>query len=50
MRPCARQRVILAEGLMVNVVRAGGLNVQLSEEEIKSLEEPYRPMAVTGHS
>ncbi|PIL33284.1 transporter [Ganoderma sinense ZZ0214-1] len=27
----------------------GGLNVKLSEEEIKSLEEPYKPMAVTGH-
>ena len=45
-----KQKVVLAERLMVNVVRAGGLNVQLEEEEIKSLEEPYRPMAVTGHS
>jgi hypothetical protein len=23
--------------------------VQLTEEEIKSLEEPYQPMAVVGH-
>ncbi|KAI0669364.1 oxidoreductase [Trametes maxima] len=27
----------------------GALDVKLSEEEIKSLEEPYKPMAITGH-
>ncbi|KAI0355237.1 aryl-alcohol dehydrogenase [Trametes cingulata] len=26
-----------------------GVNVQLTEEEIKYLEEPYKPMAITGH-
>ncbi|KAI0713891.1 aryl-alcohol dehydrogenase [Earliella scabrosa] len=28
----------------------GGLDVQLSEDEIRYLEEPYKPMAVIGHS
>ncbi|KAI1787702.1 aryl-alcohol dehydrogenase [Ganoderma leucocontextum] len=28
----------------------GGLNVQLSEEEIKSLEEPYQPREISGHT
>ncbi|KAJ7906908.1 NADP-dependent oxidoreductase domain-containing protein [Mycena leptocephala] len=27
----------------------GAIHVQLTEEEIKSLEEPYQPMAVVGH-
>ncbi|KAI0697110.1 aryl-alcohol dehydrogenase [Cerioporus squamosus] len=27
----------------------GGLEVELSEEELKYLEEPYKPMAITGH-
>ncbi|KAI0761509.1 aryl-alcohol dehydrogenase [Trametes elegans] len=27
----------------------GGVDVQLSEEEIKYLEEPYKPLAITGH-
>ncbi|KAJ7810140.1 NADP-dependent oxidoreductase domain-containing protein [Mycena leptocephala] len=27
----------------------GAIHVQLSEEEIKCLEEPYQPMAVVGH-
>ncbi len=29
--------------------RAGGLDVQLTEEEVKELEEPYRPQPITGH-
>ncbi|KAG8922441.1 hypothetical protein FRC00_007442 [Tulasnella sp. 408] len=27
----------------------GGINVQLSEEEVKSIDEPYLPRAVAGH-
>ncbi|CDO77873.1 hypothetical protein BN946_scf184287.g4 [Trametes cinnabarina] len=27
----------------------GGIDVKLTEEEIKYLEEPYKPMAITGH-
>ncbi|RDX41308.1 aryl-alcohol dehydrogenase [Lentinus brumalis] len=27
----------------------GGLDVELTEEEVKYLEEPYKPMAITGH-
>ncbi|TBU29250.1 aryl-alcohol dehydrogenase [Dichomitus squalens] len=27
----------------------GGLDVQLSEDEIKFLEEPYKPVAIAGH-
>ncbi|KAI0328027.1 Aldo/keto reductase [Cubamyces sp. BRFM 1775] len=27
----------------------GALDVKLSEEEVKYLEEPYKPMAITGH-
>ena len=32
-----------------NLKHAGGLDVDLSEEEIKYLEELYKPMAITGH-
>ncbi|KAI0761510.1 Aldo/keto reductase [Trametes elegans] len=28
----------------------GALDVKLSEEEVKYLEEPYQPMAITGHT
>ncbi|KAJ6563991.1 hypothetical protein B0H19DRAFT_1258511 [Mycena capillaripes] len=28
----------------------GAINVQLSKEEIKYLEEPYTPQAIFGHS
>ena len=34
-----------AEGIAL----PGALDVKLSEEEIKYLEEPYKPMAITGH-
>ncbi|KAI0631592.1 Aldo/keto reductase [Trametes polyzona] len=27
----------------------GALDIKLSEEEVKYLEEPYKPMAITGH-
>ncbi|KAJ7788799.1 hypothetical protein B0H14DRAFT_3503729 [Mycena olivaceomarginata] len=27
----------------------GAIHVQLTEEEIKYLEEPYQPMAIFGH-
>ena len=36
--------------IMLSSVVTGGLDVQLSEDEIKYLEEPYKPMAVIGHS
>ncbi len=29
---------------------AGALDIKLSEEEIKYLEEPYKPMEGTGHT
>lgn len=29
---------------------AGALDIKLSEDEIKYLEEPYKPMEVTGHT
>ena len=32
-----------------NMARTGGLDVELSGEKIKYLEEPYKPMAITGH-
>ncbi len=28
---------------------SGGLDIQLSEEEIKYLEEPYKPIPIFGH-
>ncbi|TBU29246.1 Aldo/keto reductase [Dichomitus squalens] len=28
----------------------GGLDVKLTEDEIKELEEPYRPLAIVGHA
>jgi hypothetical protein len=28
---------------------SGAINVKLTEEEIKLLEEPYQPMAIFGH-
>lgn len=28
---------------------AGALEVKLTEEEVKYLEEPYKPMAISGH-
>lgn len=29
---------------------AGALNVELTPEDIKYLEEPYKPLAVFGHA
>jgi len=29
---------------------AAAVHVKLTEEEIKGLEEPYRPQAIVGHS
>ena len=29
---------------------SGALDVQLTEDEVKYLEEPYQPLAVLGHS
>ena len=28
---------------------AGALDVNLNDEEMKYLEEPYRPLAISGH-
>ena len=32
-----------------NPVLVGGVDVKLTEEEIKYLEEPYKPQNVLGH-
>ncbi len=37
-----------AEWLLTRL-SAGGLEVELSDEEVKYLEEAYKPMAITGH-
>ena len=36
-------------GAHANMERTGGLDVELTEEEFKYLEDPYKPMAITGH-
>ncbi|KAJ8488408.1 hypothetical protein ONZ51_g3574 [Trametes cubensis] len=37
------------EDILEGIALLGALDVKLSEEEIKYLEEPYKPMAITGH-
>lgn len=29
---------------------SGALNVQLTDEEVKYLEEPYKPQQIVGHA
>lgn len=36
-------------GLTLVQYAAGALEVKLTEEEVKYLEEPYKPMAISGH-
>ena len=43
---------VLPRTLLVDASQnaAGALDVKLTEEEIKYLEEPYQPVAILGHS
>jgi len=35
---------------LITLLSAAGLDVKLTEEEIKYLEEPYKPQNIVGHS
>ena len=38
------------DGVADRWVCLGALDVQLTEDEVKYLEEPYQPLKVLGHS
>ena len=36
--------------ILTNIVLVGALDVKLTEEDVKYLEEPYKPLKVLGHA
>lgn len=39
--------IITEQGL---TQKAGAVHVKLTEEEVRELEEPYKPQAISGHA